>query len=154
MSAKRSAGPSVLITWHNELETWGPPIDLDALYPALRHLWDGTDRGELKALLVEAWGPSPKIADPTLLAMTNAPPLSRPLTGDEVKAIEAWKNRRGFETKVTCGRNSGGLMSGIGRPCGLPKGHAGRHRTDDDENGRWTEWGEASDLRGLAGSDY
>lgn len=59
VSAERSAGPSVLITWHNELETWGPPIDLDALYPALRQLWDGTDRGELKALLVEAWGPSP-----------------------------------------------------------------------------------------------
>ena len=29
---------------------------------ALRRLWDGTDRGELKALLVETWGPSPASA--------------------------------------------------------------------------------------------
>lgn len=29
---------------------------------ALRHVHDGTDRGELRALLCEAWGPSPAIA--------------------------------------------------------------------------------------------
>ena len=29
------------------------------LLAALRHVWEGADRGELKALLVEAWGLSP-----------------------------------------------------------------------------------------------
>ena len=28
----------------------------------LRRVWDGSDRGELKELLVEAWGPSTKSA--------------------------------------------------------------------------------------------
>jgi len=33
------------------------------LFDALRNVWRGADRGELRALLVEAWGPSPAMSD-------------------------------------------------------------------------------------------
>lgn len=40
-------------------------LDMSRLAPTLRSFHAGTDRGELMALLREAWGPSPAIAQPS-----------------------------------------------------------------------------------------